>query len=169
MISNAIIYGLIWSLVWIIYVYIIVKKFPWEMLHDYPKDIQEAATLAPPTDRQRKDAKVFSVVGSLIIFASAILFGIIQFKSSTVEFLSILLFAFIVVMMWNIIDLLVMDWIIICIITPKWVIIEGTEGCAGYKDYRFHFKGFLIGCVYSTIMAIVLSGIDYLVLRFIVW
>ena len=49
------------------------------------------------------------------------------------------------------------------------MLIEGTEGCKGYKDYMYHFKGFLIGCVYSAIMALIISGIDYLILRFIVW
>jgi hypothetical protein len=148
---------------------VIVKKYPWEMLHDYPKDIQEAATLAPPTDRQKKNDKVFSVTGAILIFASVIAFGLVQFNNTPTGFLSILFFTFIIVMMWNVIDLLVMDWIIICVITPKWVVIEGTEGCAGYKDYWFHFKGFLIGCIYSTIMALVVSGIDYLILRFVFW
>lgn len=65
--------------------------------------------------------------------------------------------------------LLIMDWLIICIITPKWVVIEGTEGCKGYKDYMFHFKGFLIGCVYTAIMAVIMTGVDYLILRFLIW
>ena len=44
MILTAIIEGLIWSVLWMIYVYILVKMFPWEMLHDYPEDIQKAST-----------------------------------------------------------------------------------------------------------------------------
>ena len=58
---------------------------------------------------------------------------------------------------------------IVCKITPDWVVVEGTEGCKGYKDYMFHFKGFLIGCIYSTIAAVVFTGVDYLVLRFLIW
>ena len=54
-------------------------------------------------------------------------------------------------------------------ITAKWVIIEGTEGCKGYKDYFYHFKAFLIGCVYSMIMSLVIAGIDYAVLYFLIW
>ena len=169
MIFNACIYGLVWSVLWIIYVYIIVKVFPWEMLHDYPKDIQEASTLAEPDDKQKKNAKVFSTIGAVILFVSIFLFGLIQFKGSRIGFSSVLLFMFIVVIMWNIVDLLIMDWIVVCTITPKWIVIKGTEGCSGYKDYWFHFKGFLIGCVYSVIMAIFVSGIDFLVLRFVVW
>ena len=169
MISNACIYGLLWSVLWIIYVYIIVKVFPWEMLHDYPKDIQEASTLAEPDDKQKKNAKIFSIVGAVVLFVSIFLFGLIQFKGSRTGFISVLLFMFIVVIMWNIVDLLIMDWIVVCTITPKWVVIEGTKGCAGYKDYWFHFKGFLIGCIYSTIAAFVISGIEYLVLWLAFW
>ena len=77
MIFTALIEGLLWSALWTIYVYIIVKCFPWQMLHDYPKDIQEAATLKEPTDRQSSISKISGILGSLVIFGSLILFGII--------------------------------------------------------------------------------------------
>ncbi len=169
MIFTALIEGLLWSALWTIYVYIIVKCFPWQMLHDYPKDIQEAATLKEPTDRQSSISKIFGILGSLVIFGSLILFGIIQFRTEKASFLLLFGFIFILAMMWNVIDLLIMDWLIICTITPKWVVIEGTEGCRGYKDYMYHFKGFLIGCVYTTIMAVMIARVDYLILRFLIW
>ena len=53
MIKVALAEGLIWSVLWIIYVYILVTKFPWEMLHDYPEDIQKASTLPEPPDVPR--------------------------------------------------------------------------------------------------------------------
>ena len=167
MIGTALIEGLIWSVLWIIYVYVIVTRFPWQMMHDYPEDIQKAATLSEPTDRQNKNAKLFGTIGSLVIFASLIGFGLVQFYHKDLSFLTVLIFTFIIGMTWNVIDLLIMDWLIICNITPKWVVIEGTEGCKGYKDYMYHFKGFLIGCVYTTIMALIISGVDYLLLRFV--
>lgn len=169
MIVTALIEGLIWSALWMIYVYIIVKCFPWQMMHDYPKDIQEAATLKEPTDKQNNNAKIFGAVGSFVIFGTLILFGIIQFHMERISFLLLFGFIFIIAMMWNVIDLLIMDWLIICTITPKWVVIEGTEGCRGYKDHMYHFRGFLIGCVYTTIMAVIIAGVDYLILRFLIW
>ena len=57
--------------------------------------------------------------------------------------------------------------LIVCTLRPKWVVLPGTEGCAGYGDYFFHFKGFLIGCVYTAIMALIIAGIDWAVLRFL--
>ena len=168
MYMTALIEGLAWSVLWIIYVYIIVTKYPWQMMHDYPEDIQKAATLSEPTDKQKRNAKLFGTIGSLVIFASLIGFGLVQFYHKDLSFLAILIHIFIIGMTWNVIDLLIMDWLIICIITPKWVVIEGTEGCKGYKDYMYHFKGFWIGCVYTTIMALVIAVVDYLLLRFVV-
>ena len=161
--------GLIWSALWMIYIFLILKLFPHTMLHDYPKDIQEASTLKKPSKKQEKASKLFSAVGGLIIFGVLISFGLLRFQSEPTSIIKLLLYIFIVAMTWNIVDLLVMDWLIICLITPKWVVIEGTDGCKGYKDYFFHFKGFLIGCVYTTIMALLFAGIDYALLRFIIW
>lgn len=33
----------------------------------------------------------------------------------------------------------------------------------------YHFKGFLIGCVYTTLMALLFAGVDYAILRFVIW
>lgn len=169
MYATAFIEGLIWSVLWLIYVYVIVTKYPWQMLHDYPEDIQKASTLPEPTEEQNRKAKLFGLLGSLVIFGTLITFGLIQFYDDKVSFLKVLAFIFIIAMIWNVIDLLVMDWLIICLITPKWVVLQGTEGCKGYRDWFYHFKGFLIGCVYTAIMSIIIAGIDYLVLRFLIW
>lgn len=169
MIMTALTEGVIWSVLWIIYVYVIVKCFPWQMLHDYPEDIQKAATIGEPTDKQNMNSKVFSVIGSLIIFAALIIFGLMKFGGEQSSFFSVFAFIFIIAMIWNVVDLIIMDWLIICTITPKWVVIEGTDGCRGYKDYMYHFKGFLIGCIYTTIMALIFAGIDYLILKLLVW
>ncbi|MBQ8950243.1 MAG: hypothetical protein IJ065_03630 [Eubacterium sp.] len=169
MIQVALVEGLVWSVLWMIYIYILVKKYPWEMLHDYPEDIQKASTLPTPSTEQTKNARRFSVLFSLMIFGVMIAFGVVQYAGEKVSFGEMFLFTLIIAMVWNVVDLIVMDWLIICKLTAKWVIIEGTEGCKGYKDYMYHFKGFLIGCVYMIILALIISGIDYLILRFVVW
>ena len=164
---TAIIEGLAWSALWIIYVYVIVKRYPWDMLHDYPEDVQQASTLPEPTPEQQKRSKLFGAIGGIVILGALIAFGLIQFCGTDTSFLSLLLFIFIIAMMWNTVDLLIMDWLIICLITPKWLVIQGTEGCKGYHDYMFYFKGFLIGCVYSAIMSLIFAGVDFLVLKLI--
>jgi hypothetical protein len=48
-------------------------------------------------------------------------------------------------------------------------VLPGTEGCRGYKDYRFHFTGFLQGCIYISVTAFLMAGLAYLVLKFMIW
>lgn len=169
MMATALVEGLIWSVMWMVFVYVIIRYFPWEMVHDYPKDIQENHTIPEPTPLQKRNAKLFQIIASLAIFGALFLFGFLQFRGDRTGFLTILLFTFIVVFTWNVVDLLLMDWLIVCTVTPKWIVLPGTEGCAGYKDYGFHFKGFLIGCVYSCLMALIVSGILYGILRMWIW
>ena len=169
MMLQALGYGLIWSVMWSVYVFLILKFYPFSMLHDYPKDIQAAATIEKPTKAQEKAAKRFGAVGGLIILGVLLAFGLLRFHSEQVSFLQVLKYIFIIAMTWNVVDLLIMDWLIVCTITPKWIVLRGTEGCKGYKDYFFHFKGFLIGCVYTTIMALLFSGINYGILYFLIW
>ena len=118
MICTALIEGVIWSVLWIIYVYIIVVRFPWEMLHDYPEDIQKASNLPKETPAQKRSAKMFSVLGSIIIFGTLIAFGLHWFSAVPTTFLKVFCYIFIIAMSWNVIDLLVMDWLVICRITP---------------------------------------------------
>ena len=49
------------------------------------------------------------------------------------------------------------------------LVLPGTEGCRGYKDYRFHFTGFLQGCIYISVTAFLMAGLAYLVLKFMIW
>ncbi len=169
MVINALICGLIWSVMWSVYVFLILKYYPFSMLHDYPEDIQAAAAIDKPSKEQEKAARRFGAVGGFIIFVILLIFGLMRFYSEQASFVQVHIYLFIVAMTWNVVDLLVMDWLIVCTITPKWVVIRGTEGCKGYKDYLFHFKGFLIGCVYTTIMAVLFSWIDYGILRLLIW
>lgn len=59
----------------------------------------------------------------------------------------------------NLWDLLVVDWLIGCTITPKFIILPGTEGAAGYKNYAFHFRGFLIGTVISIVVGLIVAAV----------
>lgn len=40
-------------------------------------------------------------------------------------------------------DLTVLDWLFFVTIRPSWVVLPGTEGMAGYGDYRFHLTAAL--------------------------
>jgi hypothetical protein len=67
--------------------------------------------------------------------------------------------SFSVAFIFNLVDWLILDWLMFCTITPGFLVITGTEGMAGYKDYLFHFRGFLIGSVLSAIAGLVIATI----------
>ncbi len=126
MMLQAFICGLIWSVMWSVYVFLILKFYPFSMLHDYPKDIQAAATIEKPSKAQEQAEKRFGAAGGLIIFGVLLAFGLPRFHSEQASFLQVLQYIFIVAMTWNVVDLLVMDWLIVCTITPEWIVIKGT-------------------------------------------
>ena len=74
-------------------------------------------------------------------------------------FSNLWLYAFGIAIAFNLWDWLVLDWLIFCTITPKQFIIPGSEGHPAYKDYAFHFRGFLIGSVFSAVLGLVTAGI----------
>jgi hypothetical protein len=53
-----------------------------------------------------------------------------------------------------VVDLLLLDWPLVAIV-PRFMVLPGTEGSAGYKDYWFHVRGFLVGIV----LILVASGL----------
>jgi hypothetical protein len=67
-----------------------------------------------------------------------------------------------VMFVFNVVDWLILDWFMFCTLTPRFVVIPGSEGMAEYKDYWFHFRGFLHGTVYSNLMGLVIAGIVFL-------
>ena len=68
----------------------------------------------------------------------------------------------------RIFDLVFLDWVLLQKTRFFQHYYPETEGCKGYHDYFYHFKGFLIGCIYTLVMSFVISGIDYLLLTFVV-
>jgi hypothetical protein len=60
---------------------------------------------------------------------------------------------------------LVLDWLLFCTITPALVVIPGSEGAEGYKEYAFHFRGFLIGTALSAVAGVVIGVLTWITWR----
>ena len=167
MIKYALVCGMIWSLLWIGYVYMLLKCFPWEMVHEYPEDIRKKTTLKEPDETQKRKTKIYGGIASVALFVILAVFPVVYFKGQHPSFLQVFFFTWIIAFTWNVVDLFIMDWLLVCTVTPAWLILPGTEGCKGYKDYRFHVIGFLQGCIYITITALLMSALAYLVQKFL--
>ncbi|WP_320164234.1 hypothetical protein [uncultured Trichococcus sp.] len=163
---QAIVDGFIWSLLWAAVISLTVWKAPQQLVHDYPKEIQ-ALVVLPPINK-----KVYRwiIVPALVILVGYLFISVIAtYGAAEVAFWVPMLHIFIMCMVWNSVDLLVMDWLIFCTIQPEFMILPGTKGHPAYKDYYFHFRGFLIGCAYSVIGGVVCGGIVYTLLKLFFW
>ncbi|MFC2293059.1 MAG: hypothetical protein ACFNLD_07510 [Kingella oralis] len=67
---------------------------------------------------------------------------------------------------WNAVDLLLVDWLLICTLASPLFIFPNTAHCVGRHDFRFHFVGFLKGCVamsaISGVLAVLTFGLMHL-------
>lgn len=163
----ALIQGLIWAIMWGCSVTFIEMKWPHIFLHDYPKELQEVVHLPPFTNK--KIAYMFTTIAMIIIISFIFLSCVFTYKANEVNYLIILFHIFIVFMCWNLFDLIVMDWIIFCTLQPKFIVLPGSEGHRAYKDFKFHFIGFLKGCLIAAISSPIIAGICFVILRYLIW
>ena len=87
-----------------------------------------------------------SILLSLLIgapLASALLWRTATLGSHS--FWGLFAYAFGVLFIFNLVDLLILDWLVVCWFEPRWVILPGTEHIVIPKQYLHHFKGFLMG------------------------
>ena len=128
------------------------------MLQDYPPAIK--AIVPPKTDKEKRQSMLFGIPFLLALLILPFLF---VFRLEQSSFPGLFLHAFGVVWAFNIWDWLILDWLIFCTITPKIFVIPGSEGHPAYKDYAFHFRGFLIGTLFSLIMGLIVATAAYFI------
>ncbi len=134
--------GALLSVVVSTYLLVLLRFNPRIALQHYPKEIQE---IVPP--KSRKERRISILFGLLIgVPYSAVLL----WRTATLEthsFRELFAYAFGVLFMFNLVDLLILDWLIVCWFEPRWVILPGAEHIVLPKQYLHHFKGFLMGTV----------------------
>lgn len=111
---------------------------------DYPPDIQQKYGPMSPRAARLRPWFAIAVFAAFLGIPMLGLFAL-QARLGSVPFLPAFAFASAALLFFNIFDLLVLDWLLFCTVQPRMMVLPGTEGMAGYRDYRFHFVGFLKG------------------------
>jgi len=161
-ISHALLYGGVLSAVMVVLVLALLRINPEILLNDYPPDIQEKyGPMSERSKRQRIPAA--TVIGAMVLGVVVASFSAVREQGAGhISFLTAFVHLFVMFSVFNVVDLLLLDWLLVAI-GPRWVVLPGTEGSAGYKDYWFHFRGFLIGAVLilaaSGLMAVVIAAL----------
>jgi hypothetical protein len=146
--------GGLFSLVASIYLLVLLRFKPRVFLRHFPKEIRE---IVPP--KSGKERWVSALLGLLIgvPFITALLWRTAALGSHS--FWQLFDYAFGVLFIFNLTDLLILDWLIVCWINPRWVTLPGTEHIAIPKQYFHHFKGFLIGTIGIGIVGLGIAAV----------
>jgi hypothetical protein len=132
--------GALLSVVTSTYLLLLLRFNPRIFLGHYPKEVRQ---IVPP--RSKKERRMAIFLGLLI---GAPLASTLLWRTATLgsrSFWDLFAYAFGVLFIFNLVDLLVLDWLIVCLVKPRWVILPGTEHIAIPNPYIHHFKEFLIG------------------------
>ncbi|MBI9051080.1 MAG: hypothetical protein JEZ00_16785 [Anaerolineaceae bacterium] len=154
--------GAIYSLIASLFVVISLWAAPRMWLHDYPQDIQEM--VPPKTNKEKQLSLIIGIPFLILLFAGPFLSALI-FKLQAMlatSFFSLFIHAFAVGICFNLVDWLILDWLMFCTLTPEFLVISGTKGAKGYKNYAFHFRGFLIGTAISVAAALIIAGLLFI-------
>ena len=127
---------------------------------DYPEDIQTVfGEMSSKTQKQRNLVAILflgSIVSVLILSLNALA------AQTEATFWIVFVHSTVLVAVFNLIDLILLDWLFFVYIQPDFIILPGTVGLAGYKDYGFHFRGWLVGNLFSLTFGLITAGIYFL-------
>lgn len=154
------IHGVILSVVFSVFVVGTLLWKPRLWLQDFPSDLQ--AKIPPKTDAEKRLTRWLGVVFLVILFGGL---GLAAAAYGTTNgFLGLFVHVYLVWQFINLVDLLVIDLGGMHLVDPQNPPFPGTEGAKGYRDYRFHFVGFLKGSIMGLVLALIISGVVWLLL-----
>jgi hypothetical protein len=136
-----------------------VRLKPRIWLHDFPADIQALA--APKTEEEKRLTRMVGIPLVIIAFVLPIVLGwnLKAVLGANYSFLGAWIYAYGLWFGFNLWDLIVLDWLGFTLIDPQHPPFPGTEGAAGWRDYAFHFHGFLKGSMMGLAFATFVAGV----------
>lgn len=157
------IYGLLFSAVMVISFILAALVNPEIWLKDYPPDIR--AKFGPMSARAARQRTLVGIP-IFVLMVGIIVFSIVQLaqiKGSDPNLIEIFINVFVILLVFNLVDLFVLDWLIFVTVRPRIIILPGTEGAAGYSDYGFHLRASLKGLAGSFVVSLLIAGIATLI------
>ena len=150
--------GALLSAVACVLIFASLRANPRIWLNDFPPDIR--AAVPPKTAAERRQSLLWGLPFLAVLLGVPIVSTVLAAQAGGSEpFARLWRYAFVVAFVFNLVDLLLVDWLILCTVRPRAFVLPGTEGMAGYRNYRHHFRGFLIGTVFSAVLAAVAAAV----------
>ena len=158
-VHHALIYGALLSAVLFTLTLVVARLNPEIVLNDYPPDIQAQYGPMSPRSKRQRIPVALAFVAILVGLVALSFRGLQALTSDDISFLPAFVHLFVMFSLFNLLDWLILDWLIVVTLRPRFIILPGTEGMAGYADYGFHFRGFLIGTVITFFASLLVAGV----------
>jgi hypothetical protein len=128
-------------------------------LDDAPLDIRQR--VGPISERAKRQRRLLGIPTFVFVIGLLIhsIVRLSQANAGILTFEAVFLSTFLIVQVFNVVDLLIIDWLIVATIRPTFIMVPGTEDLKGYSDYGFHFQAFLKGLVGSLIASLVIAAL----------
>lgn len=168
LIYQALVYGLLLSLV-LTLLMVISGTIALDMfVDDYPAEIKKK--YGPMSARSaRLRPYIATLLFTTVLVVPTIGLFALKAKIGPVPFLPAFVFSGIALLVFNTFDLIILDWLLFCTIQPGAMVLPGTEGMPAYRDYRFHFNGFLKGLGFSAAGSLLIAIFWMIVQWLIAW
>ncbi|MCR4689444.1 MAG: YdcF family protein [Saccharofermentans sp.] len=158
----AVLYGIMWALAYSVYLILGLRFFAGNFLNCYPKRIRNKTG-----KKANALGLAYKTAGLVILYLLLIVFAVKHFEIRPVSFLTVIIFAAIVSLTWNITELTLIDLILRYLINPKWLRI--THDAEDYRDLKFYIKRFLIGLGFTVASALAFGSLAYFILNVAIW
>ena len=157
-VRHALLYGGVLSAVLSVLLLAVLWMNPEILLKDYPPDIQQKH--GPMSERSRRQrVPVAIVIGAVALAIVMMSFSAVRTNGGgRIPFVTAFVHLLVMFSVFNVVDLLLLDWTLVAI-RPTFMVLPGTEGSAGYGDYGFHFRGFMIGTVLILAASLLIAGV----------
>jgi len=151
--------GILLSIVFSIFVVGTLLWKPRLWLQDFPADVK--AMLPPKTDVEKRLTVMIAIPFFTVLFGglglSALRFG------TDAGFIMLAVHVYLVWQVINLVDLVIIDWCGIMLVDPENPPFDGTAGAKGYRDFKFHFIGFIKGSLMGIVFALIIAGVVYFI------
>jgi hypothetical protein len=132
---------------------------------DYPADVK--ARFGPMSEKAKRQ-RVLVVIpffAALIAIVALSLVGLREVIGGELAFFPSLLSTYVVLIIFNLVDLLIIDWLILMALRPRFAFLPGTADLPGYRDYTLPFKGFLKGTAGLLVLSVPVAALAVLIDR----
>lgn len=155
----SVLYGLILSVVMSAIILASLYINPEMWLHDAPPEVQAKHG---PMSETAKRQRVWLASSMFVVLIGSVALSIVQLigiAGTQLTFLKLFVHLFVMLMFFNVVDLLVIDWLIVERIRPGRLASSRLGALMTERYDWFHFQGFLKGTAGITIVSLVLAAV----------